>query len=113
MARSISVHREAGGEALYDEPFGSEAAVRESWSGPAVALELPLIAAIYDHGFYHGVRWAGVELAQVLAELSRLEVHWSTVKLPPGIAADLAERAGYLRYAVALAEECGGFVAIV
>ena len=110
MARGVSVHEMAGGESLYDEPLGSESAVRLWWSGPATALGLPLLAAIYDHGFYHGNRWAGPELQQVLAELARLEEHWSSAGLPPDVLADLRERAGYLRAAVALAEECNGFV---
>lgn len=111
MARGISVHREAGGESLYDEPLGSESAVREWWSGPAAALGLPLIASIYERGFYRAIRWAGPELVQVLAELARLEVHWASVA-PSEVAAGLAERAGYLRAAVAVAEEWGGFVVI-
>src|SRR4051812_33242410 len=112
MARGIAVYREDGGEALYDEPVGSEAIVREYWSGPAASLGLPLIASIYEHGFYHGNRWAGPELARVLAELEGLQVHWSTAGLAPELAQQLAERAGYLRAAVALAESCGGFVSI-
>ncbi len=51
-------------------------------------------------------------MAQVLAELARLQVHWPSSGLSPEVAADLAERAGYLRAAVALAENCGGFVSI-
>ncbi len=110
MARSISVHRESSGDSLYDEPLGSESAVREWWSQPAAALGLPLLAALYDHGFYHGNRWAGAELRQVLDQLTQLEEHWSLAGLPPDVLADLRERAGYLRAAVALAEGCGGFV---
>jgi hypothetical protein len=112
VARSISVYPEGGGEPLYEEPLGSESAVRESWSEPAAALGLPLLAAVYDHGFYHGTRWAGAELRQVLDELARLEGHWSSAGLPPDILKDLRERAGNLRAAVALAQERGGFVDI-
>jgi hypothetical protein len=49
----------------------------------------------------------------VLDELARLEQHWSSADLSPEVAADLAERAGYLRVAVALAESRGGVVSIV
>jgi hypothetical protein len=87
-------------------------AVRELWSEPAFALGLPLLAAIYEHGFYYGNRWAGPVLQQVLNELARLEPHWSSAGLPAEVLADLRERAGYLRTAIALAEECDGFVDI-
>jgi hypothetical protein len=112
MARGISVYKEAGGESLYEQPLGSESAVREWWSEPASALGLPLLAAIYDYGFYHGNRWSGPELRQVVDEMAQLEEHWSMAGLPPDVLADLRERAEYLRAAVALAEECGGFVDI-
>ena len=112
MARGITVHREDGVEAMLDEPLGSESAVRERWSTPAATLGLPLIASIDDHGFYRGIRWAGPQLAQVMAELAVLEDHWASIGLPPDVAADLAERAGHLRTALTLAGDCGGFVAI-
>jgi hypothetical protein len=112
MARGISVHREAGGESLYDEPLGSEWAVREFWSEPAAALGLPLLAAVYEHGFYHGNEWSGPDLPRVLDELARLEEHWASAGLPANVLADLQERAGYLRAAVAVAAGCGGFVAV-
>ena len=112
MARGISVHREAGGESLFAQPLGSESAVREWWSEPAVALGLPLLAAVYDRGFYHGSRWTGPELQQVLDELGRLEQHWASAGLPADVLTDFRERAGYLRAAVAVAAGCGGFVDI-
>jgi hypothetical protein len=112
VARAISAHRVVGGEPLYEEPLGSESAIRESWSEPAAALGLPLLAAVYDHGFYHGTRWADVELRTVIDELARLEEYWSSAGLPPDALADLLERAGYLRKAVLMAEACDGFVDI-
>ncbi|MFO0891034.1 MAG: hypothetical protein U0790_18055 [Isosphaeraceae bacterium] len=112
MARGITVYREVGGDPLYDEPLGSEAMVRQWWSEPATSLGLPLLASIYDQGFYHGIRWSGVELAQVQAELARLQLHWDSMSLPADVAAGLAERAGYLREAVEMAMDCGGFVSI-
>jgi hypothetical protein len=112
MARHIWVSREADGERLYDEPLGSEWAVRESWSEPAAALGLPLLASIYDYGFYHGIRWSGPELKQVLEELDRRESHWKTSRLPSDVLSDLIERAGYLREAVRLAQQCRGLVDI-
>ena len=112
MARTISVHREAGGEPLFEEPLGREATVREWWSEPALVMGLPLLAAVYEDGFRTGVRWAGPELRHVLGELARLEEYWASAGLSADAAADLGERAGYLRTAVAVAEECGGFVDI-
>jgi hypothetical protein len=103
VARHILVYQEVDGEALYEAPFGSESAVRESWSEPAATLELPLLASIYDIGFYHGIRWSGSELRQVLEELVCLEAHWTAGGQPSDVLADLIERAGYLRAAVTLA----------
>lgn len=112
MARGISVYRHDGGDPLYCEPLGSESAVRESWSEPADALGLPLLAAIYERGFYDGVRWSGAELAEVLSEVARLEKHWSEAGLAAEVIADLYERAKYIRVAVTIAEQCDGFVVI-
>jgi hypothetical protein len=112
MARSISVYREAASEPLYEQALGSESVIREWWSEPAMVLGLPLIASLYEQGFYSGIRWAGPELARALRELATLEAHWKSAELPPEAIADLAERASYLRAAVAKAEECGGFVGI-
>lgn len=112
MARHISVHREVDGEAIYEEAFGSEWAVREGWSEPAAVLGLPHLASIYDYGFYHGNRWGGTELSQVLGELALLEAHWTAAGLPSDVLADLRDRAGYLRTAVTIAQQCGGFVDI-
>jgi hypothetical protein len=112
MARSISVYREAAAEPLYEQPLGSESAIREWWSEPATVLGLPLIASLYEHGFYSAIRWAGPDLTRALRELATLEAHWMSAGLPPEAIADLAERASYLRAAVAKAKECGGFVDI-
>jgi hypothetical protein len=112
VARTISVYRLAGGEPLYEQPLGSESAVREWWSEPAEALGLPLLAAIYEYGFYHGNRWAGRDLKQMRRELARLELHWSSAGLAADVLANLRERAGYLRAAADLAEEYEGFVDI-
>jgi hypothetical protein len=112
MARHMSVHREVDSEPLYDEPLGSEWAVRESWSEPAAALGLPLLASIYEYGFYHGIRWSGPELRQVWGELDRVESHWKTSRLLSDELSDLIERAEYLRAAITLAQQCDGFVSI-
>lgn len=113
MARIISAYRDVGDEEPpYEQPFGSESAVRESWSEPAATLELPLLASLYDHGFYHGIRWSGTELEQVLEELVRLEIHWMEAELPSAVLDDLVERAGYLRAAITLAQQHGGIVDI-
>lgn len=113
LARRISVHREAGAESLFDEPLGSESAVREFWSEPAEALGLPLLAAIYEHGFYHGNRWSGPQIRQVLDEVALLEKHWASLGLANDVTTDLYERAGYLRAAAKIAEDCGGLIDIV
>src|SRR4051794_30741458 len=69
MARDIVVYRDSdvehlspsdwrlrdGAKPLLDEPLGGEGAVREFWSAPATRLGLPLLAAVYEHGFYHGI----------------------------------------------------------
>ena len=113
MARHIWVQRRDGEEPIYNEAFGSESAVRESWSEPAAKLGLQLIAAVYDRGFHEGIRWAGAKLDQLLEELGRLERHWQSAGLSPDVAKDLHERAGYIRTAVALAKQCSGYVNIV
>jgi hypothetical protein len=112
MARGIAVYREASGEALFDEPLGGEDAVRRWWSVPAAALGLPRLAEVYERGFYQGVRWSGPALAEVRAELARLEAHRAAAGLPPEVAADLAGRTGSLRAALDLAESYGGCVCI-
>ena len=112
MARCISVYREAGGEPLYEQPLGSESAVREWWSEPASVLGLPLLAAIYDEGFYYGNRWSGARLRQLIEEVARLEGHWASAGLSPDVLVGLRERADYLRAAVSLAQDVGGFVDI-
>ena len=75
-------------------------------------LGLPLLAAVYEFGFYHGSRWSGPELRQGVDEVARLEEHWASAGLPADVLAELRERAGFVRAAVAIAEECGGFVDI-
>jgi hypothetical protein len=126
MARDISVYRaddielrsgkdwmvREGATWLFDAPLGSESAIREWWSAPAVSLGLPLLASIYDHGFSHGIRWGGSELKQVLDELSRLAEYWTTANGLPDVGYSFAERAQYLRQAIAVAENCGGIVVI-
>ena len=113
MARCLYVNQVGASEPLYEEAFGSESAVRESWSDPAAVLGLPLIASIYEFGFYHEIRWAGPELETVLHELDRLERYWHSARLPTEIAEDLRERAKHLRAAIALAKQCGGIVTIM
>jgi hypothetical protein len=112
LARGINVYRQGGGESLYDNPMGSESAVREFWSEPAADLGLPLLADVYEHGFHRGNTWSGSALRQVVDELARLEEYWASAGLPGNVLADLRERAGYLWAAVAIAERCGGFVDI-
>lgn len=126
MARRLSVYRredvvpvppdgwqvQDGAEPLYDEPLGSESAIRESWSTPAAQLGLPLLAKIYEQGFYQGIRWSGEQLSTVTAELDRLESHWLASEPSAEILSDLQERALFVREAVAIAAECGGWVVI-
>jgi hypothetical protein len=101
-----------GAEPLYEQPLGSESAVREYWSEPAALLGLPLLAAVYDQGFYHGIFWSGEQLGSVVTEVDRLEAHWSAARLPSDLLADLQERARYVREAVAVASAVGGWLVI-
>lgn len=126
MARDLSVYRSAdvidlppgnwkvrgGAEPLYEQPLGSESAIRTFWSDPASRLGLPLLAAISEHGFYHGVRWREGQLQAVRAEVDQLEGHWPHLSLPPDVIDDLQERARFMREATALAEEIDGCVVI-
>jgi hypothetical protein len=99
-------------EDLCDRPLGSESAVREFWSGPAIDLDLPLFMEAYGYGFYHGIRWSGEQLRAAAAEVGRLEEYWSAAGLPPETLADLRERAAFVREAVAVAAGCGGWLVI-
>ncbi|AWM40534.1 hypothetical protein GobsT_09540 [Gemmata obscuriglobus] len=107
-----SWHVRDGAEDLFDRPLGSESAVRVFWSEPATALGLPLIASVYEYGFYHGVRWSGDQFRAVAAEVDRLEAYWIAAGLPPDTLADLRARAALVRQAVSAAEACGGWVVI-
>jgi hypothetical protein len=92
--------------------LGSEFTVGDWWSGPAAILELPLIFSIYEYGFNHGIRWSGSQLRSLLSELSRLETYWASSNLPANLADRLAERAQFLRSAVAVAEKRSGWIVI-
>ena len=99
-------------EPLYDQLLGSEVVIGENWSEPATKLGLALLAAIYDHGFYHSILWEGSQFSEVERELSRLEAYWQTTDYEPERLVDLRERADYLRSALALASENNGVVTI-
>jgi hypothetical protein len=101
-----------GAEDLCDRPLGSESAVCQFWSVPAVALGLPLLAAVYEYGFHHGIRWSGKQLTSVVAEVNVLEANWITKGLLPETLADLRERAAFVREVVAVAQACEGWVVI-
>lgn len=96
---------ECGSRSLYDAPLGSETAVHEYWSAPAALLKLPLLASIYEQGFYEGSIWSGEQLDQLDEETRALEQYWRS--LPPGSIplAHLEERAGFLRRAMQIAKE--------
>jgi hypothetical protein len=97
---------------LYEQPLGSEAAIREFWSVPAAELELPLLTSLYDQGFYQGIFWEGDELVQAASELACLENHWVKMQLDATRYADLRDRAGYMREALKMANSYGGWVSI-
>jgi hypothetical protein len=101
-----------GAEDLCDRPLGSESAVREFWSGPAIELDLPLFIEVYAYGFDHGIRWCGEQLRAAAAEVDGLEAYWATADLPPETLVSLRERAGFVREALAVAEACGGWLVI-
>lgn len=117
MARALSVYRRTdveaaapdgwrvrdGAEPLYEQPLGSESAVREFWSSPAVRMGLPLLASLYNEGFYRGIFWEGRKLGQAITELAKLEDYWARAVFDAEIRADLRERAGWLRAALNLA----------
>lgn len=88
---------------LYENPLGSGHTVYEYWSSPAATLGLPLIAAIYEQG----LEVAGSALDVLERELDVLERAW----VPP-LRAHLQERARFLREALRVAREAGGFVSI-
>jgi hypothetical protein len=137
MARHISVHRredlsflrsppedvaspefdrwsdEASRLCLFDAPLGSGAVVREFWSAPAEALRLPLIASIYDRGFYKGIEWSCGQLDQLEAELFQLERHWDSLDLTPDFREDIRERLTSLRAAVEIARRIDGVLTII
>ncbi len=101
-----------GAECLYDQPLGSEAAVGQFWSAPAAELGLPLLAAVYEYGFHHGIRWSGEQISAVAAEVDRLEAHWSASGLSADALANLQERAGFVRQALSIAAQASGWVVI-
>src|SRR3954454_16270967 len=98
MARDIVVYRGSdvehlspsdwrlrdGAKPLFDEPLGGEGAVREVWSAPATRLGLPPLAAVYEHGIYHGICWHGGQLHAAEAELAHLEEFWRGAGLDAG-----------------------------
>lgn len=96
----------------YEQPLGSESAVREFWSTPAFELGLPLFTPIYQDGFYHAVCWSGNQLKAIVVELDQLETHWLGMELPGEILSDLQERAGFLREALAVALKIDGCLLI-
>jgi hypothetical protein len=66
---------------------------------------LPLLAAVYEEGFYRGTYWHREQLNEAEFELSKLEKHWEKAELDDEILADLRERARYLRTALSVARE--------
>ena len=126
MARSMSVYRPSdvlpstsGGfsvpeaaDTIYEQPFVSESGVLEFWSAPALELGLPLLASIYDEGFYRGIFWQGDQLAAVKAELLQLEKHWPIAVSDTATLGALRERACWLHVALDTAESCDGWVSI-
>lgn len=98
---------------LYNQPFGSEWSVRELWSAPAVELDLPLLASVYDVGFHHGIAWTVEELPQVKSELRTIEGYWAGVPLSTDERAHFEERAGYLREAIQIAEQQAAVIVII
>lgn len=127
MARDVTVYRggdvaevppdswtvRAGATPLYDRPLGSESAVREFWSRPAIDLDLPLLMDVYGVGFTDGIRWSGDQLRAAAAEVDRLEADWATAELPPGTLADLRKRTRFVREALEVAIGCGGWAVIL
>jgi hypothetical protein len=109
----ISWRVREGAAYLYDRPLGSEADVHEFWSGPAIDLGLPLFMEVSGSGFVHGIRWSGEQLREVAAEVDRLEAYWSAAGVPDEKLTDLRKRAGFVREAVAVAAECGGWLVIL
>lgn len=105
---------EAQGNALcqYENPLGSEAAVREFWSEPATSLGLPLLASIYDEGFYNGVGWSGPELDRLAEELEVLEGYWKNMSFTETDRSDLAERMSFMRTAIQVAKQRDGVLTI-
>jgi hypothetical protein len=101
-----------GAEPLYEQPLGSESAVREFWSSPAAELGLPLLASLYDQGFYCGIFWEGRKVDQAMNELAMLEGYWARAVFDAAVRADLLERVNWLRVALNLAASCGGWVSI-
>ena len=97
---------------LFSEPLGSESVIREFWSHPAERLGLPLLASIYDEGFYEARVWQGDDLNVLEREIASLRQHWSTLGLPAQIASDLAERAGFFEQAIAIARKEGAVIVI-
>src|SRR5215467_1691652 len=61
---------------LCEGPLGSEGVIRVYWSEPAQRLRLPLIASIYDDGFYRGCDWSGPDLDRLATELYVLTAYW-------------------------------------
>ncbi len=100
-------------EPQFEQPLGSESAVREFWSSPAAELGLPLLASLYDEGFYRGIFWSGHELDQALRELASLEEYWARAPYDDETRADLCERAGWMRDALRLAARCQGWVSVI
>jgi hypothetical protein len=98
--------------ALYDNPLGSGHTVAEYWSSPASALGLPRLAALYEQG----LEAAGSELTGLERELEVLERAWQPLSQQgEGVLTlheHLLERAGFLREAIRIAREAGGFVSI-
>lgn len=101
-----------GAEDLCDRPLGNESDVREFWSGMAIDLELPLLLEVFGYGFYHGIRWSGEQLRAAASEVDQLEAYWSSAEIPDEKLADLRKRAGFMREALAVAEESGGWLVI-
>jgi hypothetical protein len=87
-------------------------AVRQYWSDPAKKLGLPLIASIYEQGFYVACEWCGAELDQLSAEIGRLEVYWQKLPLAEGLQRDLCERAATVWDAINAAKKCDGVLMI-
>jgi hypothetical protein len=101
-----------GAEPLYEVPLGSETTVHDFWSSPAVALRLTLLSWLLCEGSERAIFVPGWHVVRLMAELGRLEAHWSRAVFDAETRADLREHAGWMRVALGLAEGSGAWVRI-